>query len=130
MEIEKKVLEIVRAKCLPGCEVQVDSSLEDDLGFDSLDVVECVIDVERAFGIHIKDEDAIDVWTPGDLVKIVEESNSATTRSECQSACGSCAAYGMEDAYGYGWCVKHDEPRGCSEEACGYYERRKEVRND
>ena len=127
MDIEKKVLEIVRAKCLPGGdEVQLDSSLEDDLGFDSLDVVECVIDVERAFGIHIKDEDARDVWTPGDLVKIVEEANSATPRSEGQSACGSCAYYGMEDAYGYGWCVKHDEPRGCSEEACGYYERRKE----
>ena len=60
-----------------------------------------------------------EIILPDDLE--VKESNSATTQSECQSACGSCAYYGMEDAYGYGWCVKHDEPRGCSEEACGYF---------
>ena len=43
-----------------------------DLGADSLDVVEFVMEVEKEFSITIPDEDAIKLQTVGDAVKYID----------------------------------------------------------
>lgn len=54
-------------------EVVESASFVDDLGADSLDVVEFVMEVEKVFGIEIPDEDAGKLRTVGDAVKYIEE---------------------------------------------------------
>lgn len=49
-----------------------DTSLTDDLGADSLDVVDLIMSIEDEFGIEIPDEVAEQVKTVGDLVDFVE----------------------------------------------------------
>lgn len=46
-----------------------------DLGADSLDVIEIVIELEREFNIDIPDEDAekMDRWTTAEIARYVEE---------------------------------------------------------
>lgn len=53
-------------------EVTPQSSLRDDLGGDSLDMVEIVMCLEEAFRIQISDEDGDKMKTVADAVKIVE----------------------------------------------------------
>ena len=43
-----------------------------DLGADSLDVVEMLLDLEKEYGVEITDEQAADLKTVGDIVKLVE----------------------------------------------------------
>ena len=49
------------------------SSFIEDLGADSLDTVELIMQLEDAFGIQIPDEDAEKISTVGDAVKYIEE---------------------------------------------------------
>lgn len=58
---------------VPTEDVQLEASFKDDLGADSLDVVEFIMEVEDAFGIEISDEDAENLSTVGDVVKYIEE---------------------------------------------------------
>ncbi len=44
-----------------------------DLGADSLDIVELIMAFEDGFGIEIPDEDAEKIQTVGDVVKYIEE---------------------------------------------------------
>ena len=53
-------------------EVTMEASLVDDLGADSLDVVELVMALEDAFGIDIPDDDVAGLKTVGDVVRYVE----------------------------------------------------------
>lgn len=49
-----------------------DLRLDDDLGYDSLGVMEVVVDLEEEFGIEIAD-DAMEAWrTVGDVIKTVQ----------------------------------------------------------
>jgi acyl carrier protein len=57
-------------------EVTDEASFIDDLGADSLDIVELVMAFEEKFGIDIPDEDAEKIRTVGDAVKYITE-NSA-----------------------------------------------------
>ena len=52
--------------------VTMSSSLTDDLGADSLDLVDLVMTLEEEFDIEIPDEDAENVKTVGDIVKYIE----------------------------------------------------------
>lgn len=54
-------------------EVTLDASFKDDLGADSLDVVEFIMELEDSFGIEVPDEDAEQLATVGDVVKYLEE---------------------------------------------------------
>jgi acyl carrier protein len=54
-------------------EVKEDSKFIEDLGADSLDVVELVMALEEEFGIEIPDEDAEGILTVADAVKYIEE---------------------------------------------------------
>lgn len=48
-----------------------ESRLQEDLGVDSLDAVELIINIEDEFGIQITDEEASDIKTVGELVDFV-----------------------------------------------------------
>jgi len=54
-------------------EVTNDASFVDDLGADSLDVVELVMGLEEEFDLEIPDEDAEKITTVGDAVKYIED---------------------------------------------------------
>jgi acyl carrier protein len=49
-----------------------EAEFKKDLGLDSLDVMELVIELENAFNIHIADEDAASILTFGDAVTCVQ----------------------------------------------------------
>jgi acyl carrier protein len=53
-------------------EVTKDASILDDLGADSLDVVELVMSLEDAFDIEVPDEAVEDMRTIGDVQRFVE----------------------------------------------------------
>ena len=53
--------------------ITLESSLVDDLGADSLDVVDLVMTLEDEFDMEIPDEDIENVRTVGDIVKYLEE---------------------------------------------------------
>ena len=50
--------------------ISADTNIVDDLGADSLDVVELIMSVEDEFGISIADEDASELMT---VAKVVED---------------------------------------------------------
>lgn len=52
--------------------VTPESSIVDDLGADSLDVVDLVMSLEEEFDIEIPDEDVENIKTVGDMVKYIE----------------------------------------------------------
>ncbi|HEX5563600.1 MAG TPA: acyl carrier protein [Sporosarcina sp.] len=54
-------------------EVKPEASFKDDLGADSLDVVELVMELEDEFDMEISDDDAEKIGTVGDAVKYIEE---------------------------------------------------------
>ncbi len=57
---------------VPAESITVDTNLVDDLGADSLDVVELIMSVEDEFGISISDEDAANLPTVGKIVEYIE----------------------------------------------------------
>lgn len=54
-------------------QVTEDSDVIDDLGADSLDIVDLVMTLEEEFDTEIPDEDIEDLRTVGDIVKYVED---------------------------------------------------------
>jgi len=54
-------------------QVKPDASFTDDLGADSLDIVELVMAFEEEFGIEIPDEDAEQMQTVGQAIKYLTE---------------------------------------------------------
>jgi len=72
MPVEKRVREIVAEQLERDVnEVTNASSLIDDLGADSLDVVELVMKMEEEFGIEIPDEDAEKIKTVNDVIQYI-----------------------------------------------------------
>jgi acyl carrier protein len=73
MSVEQKVKQII-VEQLGVDEAQVDSnaSFVDDLGADSLDIVELVMAFEEAFDLDIPDEDAEKIRTVKDAVEYIE----------------------------------------------------------
>src|SRR5678815_1908842 len=73
MSIEAKVKQII-VEQLGVDEAQVDNtaSFVDDLGADSLDIVELVMAFEEAFNIDIPDEDAEKIGTVKDAIEYIE----------------------------------------------------------
>ena len=54
-------------------EVKLEASFVDDLGADSLDIVELVMALEEEFDIQIPDEDAEKIRKVGEVIKYIEE---------------------------------------------------------
>ncbi|MBR5736834.1 MAG: acyl carrier protein [Bacteroidales bacterium] len=54
-------------------EVQESSSFTNDLGADSLDTVELIMEFEKVFGISISDDAAEKITTVGDAISYIEQ---------------------------------------------------------
>ena len=50
-----------------------ETNLIDDLGADSLDVVELIMSLEDMYGVSISDEDAAQLYTVGRIVEYLEK---------------------------------------------------------
>lgn len=73
-EIFSKVQAILTDKIgIDENEVVNDANLADDFGLDSLDNVEVIMEVEKAFNILIPDEDAESIKTVDDIVNYLEK---------------------------------------------------------
>ena len=69
MELEEKVvgiiveqLNVVREQCVP------EASFIDDLGADSLDLVELIMEMEDNFSVHISDEELGNIRTVQNVI--------------------------------------------------------------
>ena len=73
-EIESKVKAIIVDKLgVDEAEVKAEASFTNDLGADSLDTVELIMDFEKEFGISIPDDKAEKIATVGDAIAYIEE---------------------------------------------------------
>jgi len=59
--------------------VRPDSSLEHDLGIDSLARVELVLRLERAFGVQVPETEVMEAETPADLLRVLERAAPGAT---------------------------------------------------
>lgn len=74
MDVEAKVKEIIIDKLgVEESQITPEASFTNDLGADSLDIVELVMGFESAFQISIPDEDAEKIGTVGDAVSYLQE---------------------------------------------------------
>jgi acyl carrier protein len=64
---------IVEQLGVDEAEVTMEASIQDDLGADSLDLVELVMAFETEFNIDIPDEEAEKIKTVGDAVRKIDE---------------------------------------------------------
>jgi len=72
-DITAKVKEIVVSKLgVDEAQVTPEASFINDLGADSLDTVELVMEFEKAFNIQIPDEDAEKISTVGDAINYLK----------------------------------------------------------
>ncbi len=73
-EVSAKVTKIIVDKLGVGeNEVNAEAKFTDDLGADSLDTVELIMEFEKEFDISIPDEDAEKIATVGDAISYVEK---------------------------------------------------------
>ncbi len=72
-EVSSKVKEIIVEKLgVEEAEVTMEASFTNDLGADSLDTVELIMEFEKEFGLSIPDEEAEKIGTVGDAVSYIE----------------------------------------------------------
>ena len=72
-EIESKVKAIIVHKLgVDEAEVVATASFTNDLGADSLDTVELIMEFEKEFGINIPDDQAEKITTVGDAISYIE----------------------------------------------------------
>ena len=73
-EIQEKVVKIIVDKLgVKESEVTPEATFTGDLGADSLDTVELVMEFEKAFGIQVADEAAENFQTVGDVISYIEK---------------------------------------------------------
>ncbi|MBD8497021.1 MULTISPECIES: acyl carrier protein [Paenibacillus] len=63
---------IVERLGVDEAEVTLEASFKDDLGADSLDVVELVMELEDEFDMEISDEDAEKITSVGEVVSYIQ----------------------------------------------------------
>ncbi len=74
MDVAAKVKEIVMDKLgVEESQITPEASFTNDLGADSLDIVELVMGFESEFDISIPDEDAEKIGTVGDAINFLKE---------------------------------------------------------
>lgn len=59
--------------CVELVKVTLDSRLKEDLGADSLDIPEVIVELEEHFGITVADEDIVKLQTIRDVVDYIEK---------------------------------------------------------
>jgi acyl carrier protein len=71
MDRIKKI--IVKQSGIDESKITEDSSFLDDLGADSLDTIDFIMELEEEFNIEILDEDAGKMKTVGDVIKYLDK---------------------------------------------------------
>ena len=75
---EQRIKAIIVEKLgVDEADVTREASFTNDLGADSLDTVELIMELEKEFDMTIPDEDAEQIATVGDAVSYVEEKKAA-----------------------------------------------------
>ncbi len=74
---EKTMLETIKAVLVKHLKIDpntitLETNLQEDLGADSLDLVEIIMEFETKFGIEIPDEDILKLKTIGDAIEYIE----------------------------------------------------------
>ena len=73
-DIEETVKSIIVEKLgVDESDVTTDASFTNDLGADSLDTVELIMEFEKEFDLTIPDEEAEEIATVGDAIDYLEE---------------------------------------------------------
>jgi len=74
MDVEAKVKEIIMDKLgVEESQINPEASFTNDLGADSLDIVELVMGFESEFNLSIPDEDAEKIATVGNAINYIKE---------------------------------------------------------
>ena len=72
--VEEKIVELIADKlCKKKEQVTMTARLVEDLGADSLDVVELIMAFEDEFGVSLPDEDIASMKTVGDIVNYISK---------------------------------------------------------
>lgn len=73
-DVKSKVVSIIVDKLgVEEGEVSAEASFTNDLGADSLDTVELIMEFEKEFNIAIPDDQAENIQTVGDAISYIEE---------------------------------------------------------
>jgi acyl carrier protein len=73
-EVKQKVTEIIVTKLgVEESQITDEANFTKDLGADSLDTVELIMEFEKQFGVSIEDSDAEKIQTVGDVVRYLNE---------------------------------------------------------
>ena len=76
-DLSAKVKSIIVEKLgVDESDITEDASFTNDLGADSLDTVELIMEFEKEFDVTIPDEDAEKIATVGDAISYLEDSKS------------------------------------------------------
>jgi acyl carrier protein len=70
----EQIVEMLRKQLnKKAAEVTPDKRIKEDLGADSLDVVEILMNVEEKFGITVPDDVVLGISTVGDLIAVIDK---------------------------------------------------------
>ncbi|MDK2868181.1 MAG: acyl carrier protein [Clostridiales bacterium] len=73
MTFEKVKALLVEELDLDADEVTLESNIREDLGADSLDMVDLIMSIEDAFGIKVEEKDTVNIKTVGDIVNYIDK---------------------------------------------------------
>jgi acyl carrier protein len=71
--LEKLITIIANELSVSKKDIKLETSLQDDLGADSLDAVELLMSIEEEFQITIPDSEYNNLKTVGDLLRFIEK---------------------------------------------------------
>lgn len=72
-DVQQRIIQLIAEQLEKDpSEIKPEMSFADDLGADSLDLVELIMTVEEEFNIEIPDEDAEKMTKVGDAIKYIE----------------------------------------------------------
>lgn len=72
MRTFSEIIEIVEMYCCDRKKLSEETNFRDDLGLDSIDIVEMILGIEKVYNIHIPDEKIFSFTTIGDLIEYVK----------------------------------------------------------
>lgn len=77
MEVDQKVKEMIAEKLnVELSQVTEEASFINDLGADSLDTVELLMDFEKEFNVNIAEDDAEKIATVGDAINYIKSAQA------------------------------------------------------